>query len=136
MSKISIKWAIFMAAVLTLALPTPTLTAPQSSAPCANVSVSLAPPVVARGGTVTAAASLENCSSVRQRYTIRYELTTPCTRAVLFSIPVRLDAGQTLSASYSFRIPRFTCPGDYVVTVRVLSGTTELSSSIAMLTVL
>jgi hypothetical protein len=135
MSKISIKWAFVMAAVLTLALPSTSLRA-QSSAPCANVSVSLAPPVVARGGTVTAAASLENCSTARQRYTIRYELTTPCTQAVLFSIPIRLDAGQTLSASYSFRIPRFTCPGDYVVTVKVLSGTTELSSSVAMLTVL
>ena len=135
MSKISIRWSIVIVALVTLVLPAPGLPAPQSSEPCANVSISLAPPVVARGGTVTAAASIENCSTARQRYTISYELTTPCTQAVLFSIPVRFEAGASFSASYSFRIPRFTCPGNYVVTVKVLSGTTLLSSSTAMLTV-
>jgi len=136
MSKISIKWSIVIAALVTLALPAPALPAPQSSQPCANVSISLAPPVVARGGTVTAAASIENCSTARQRYTIRYELTTPCTRSVLFSIPVRFEAGASFSASYSFRIPSFACRGDYSVTVKIFSGTTLLSSSTAMLTVL
>jgi hypothetical protein len=136
MFKNSIRWSIVIAALAILALPGTALPAPQSSEPCANVSVSLAPPVVARGGTVTAAASIENCSTSRQRYTIRYELTTPCTSAVIFSFPVRFEAGASFSASYSFRIPRFTCPGDYAVTVKIFSGTTLLSSSTAMLTVL
>jgi hypothetical protein len=135
MSKISIKWGIVIAALVTLALPSTALPAPQTAEPCANVSVSLSPPVVARGGTVTAAASIENCSTARQRYTIRYELTTPCTRSVLLSFPVTFEAGAAFSASYSFRVPSFACRGDYAVTVKVFSGTTLLSSSTAMITV-
>jgi hypothetical protein len=135
MSKISIRWGIVIAALVTLALPATALPAPQSSEPCANVSISLSPAVVARGGTVTAAASIENCSTASQRYTIRYELTTPCTRAVLLSFPVTFEAGASFSASFSFRIPSFFCRGDYSITVKVFSGTTLLSSSTAMITV-
>ncbi|HEX5735747.1 MAG TPA: hypothetical protein VF131_23165 [Blastocatellia bacterium] len=133
MSKISFRWIIVIAALVTLAMPATAL--PQTSEPCANVSISLSPPVVARGGTVNVDASIENCSTARQRYTIKYELTTPCTRAVLLSIPVRFDAGASFSASFSFRIPSFFCRGDYAITVKVFSGTTLLSSSTAMITV-
>ena len=49
MSKLSIRWGIVIAALVTLALPATALPAPQSSEPCANVSISLSPPVVPRG---------------------------------------------------------------------------------------
>jgi hypothetical protein len=52
-----------------------------------------------------------------------------------FSVPFRFNAGQQISAGFSFRIPFFTCSGDYTVTISVFSGTTLLASSTASLTV-
>jgi hypothetical protein len=136
MYKVSTKWMVALAAIVGLLMPATALPA-QSSQPCANVSVSIAPAVVERGGTVMISASISNCSSKGQIYTIRYELTTPCTSAVMFSVPIILRGGQTLSVSnVPLTVPSFACPGNYTVTVKVFSRSTLLSSSSASLTVL
>jgi hypothetical protein len=134
MYKVSTRWAAAIAALVVLFMPATAFPA-QNPAPCANVSVSVDPTVANRGDTVTLAAAITNCSSVRQRYIIKYELTTPCTRMILLPIILRFNPGQTLSANVAFRIPRFLCPGDYTLKVSVFSGTALLASSSATLTV-
>jgi hypothetical protein len=134
MYKVSTRWAAAIAALVVLLMPATAMPA-QSPAPCANVSVSVDPTVANRGDTVTLAAAITNCSSVRQRYIIKYKLTTPCTDVILLPIILRFDPGQTRSANVSFKLPRFLCPGDYTLTVSVFSGTSLLASSSATLTV-
>jgi hypothetical protein len=134
MSKVSMRWFAAFAAVMILLMPATALPA-QDPSPCADVSVTVDPTVAARGDTITLTAAITNCSSIRQRYIIKYTLTTPCTSVVMFPILLRFDPGQVRSASVSFKIPRFFCPGEYTLTVAVFSGTALLDSSTASLTV-
>jgi hypothetical protein len=86
-----------------------------------------------RGDFINIAASISNCSSATQRYTIRYELDTPCSDYA-FSVPVKLRPGE-YSVAFPFFVPRFACPGGYMITVKVFSGATLLASSSAMVMV-
>lgn len=131
MKMASMKYAMVIAAMLIVSLPG----IGSAAEPCATVSVAISPSVVERGDVINVAASLNNCSSTTQRLTIRYELRTPCTRPLVFSVRVKVPPG-VHSASITLPVFFFACPGDYTVTVTVLSGATVLSSSSATVTVL
>jgi hypothetical protein len=120
MSKVKMRWIVMVAALAILMTPATALPA-QSSAPCADVAVSVDPTVAALGDTVTLAASITNCSTRRQYYIIKYKLSTPCTDMILLPIILRFDAGQTRAANVSFKIPTFICTGDYTLTVSVIA---------------
>jgi hypothetical protein len=102
--------------------------------PCATVSFTFSSPVVERGDFIRINASIGNCSESVERLTIRYEIATPCTRTVAFSVKANVPPGE-FSATFPFYVFRFACPGDYTVTVKVSSGTTLLASSTATVTV-
>ena len=121
MSRFSIKSPVFVAIALVLFLPVNALPAQPAAPACAEANISLSPSTVARGATLTVAASITNCSTDRQFYILRYDLSTPCTRQLMAYLIVPFDAGQTRALSIPFTVPSFACLGEYTVTLTVFS---------------
>ena len=106
------------------------------AAPCANLTVSVNPTVVARGGTVTITASINNCSSAEEVVKIKYSISSPyIPGTVVGSVSFGLAAGETRTASVSFAIPSFVYPGNYTITATASSGAIVLATSSTTLTV-
>lgn len=106
-----------------------------AAAPCATLAYSIDKTVVARGETITATASIKNCSASKQTYTVKYTILTPVGNASMGSAKVALAAGETRNASLSYTVPAWVPPGDYIVSATVLSGSQPLTTASATITV-
>jgi hypothetical protein len=130
MKRVSRRLGIVLTALMILSVPT---VVPAQDECQPDVEISLEPAVVERGSFINIAASLTNCSA--QRLTIRYEISTPCTRTISFSVRLRVPAG-TFSVAFPFPVFRFACPGEYSITVTIFAGDTLLDSDTATATVI
>jgi uncharacterized membrane protein len=129
MSKLSIRWVVALAAAVVMSLATVNFAA----APCANLTVSANPTIVAQGGTVTVTGSINNCSRASEKVTVKYEASGPCGTVEMGSIKLNLSANETRTASVSYAAP--ACPGEYTLTATALSGSTVLTTSSITVTV-
>jgi hypothetical protein len=87
---------------------------------CNFVTVGVTPATVPIGGKVTVTAEVQNCSTGIQPLVITFDVTTPCTRSVVVSIPVILPRGFAQAVSFPLVIPRGTCTGAYTVSATSL----------------
>lgn len=106
-----------------------------AAAPCATLSYTIDKTVVARGETITATASIKNCSTSKQTYTVKYTIITPLGNASMGSAKVALASGETRSASLSYTIPKWVPSGEYIVSATVYSGSQPLTTASATITV-
>jgi uncharacterized protein YfaS (alpha-2-macroglobulin family) len=102
----------------------------QSQNPELTVTVSL-PDQVTAGDTFAAAASVTNNTAFRQTVKLAVALTGRTGQTYSVSYPVKLGAGETVSTSVSFRLPRWVPKGTYSVS---LSASNQAGTSQATAT--
>lgn len=115
-----------MATVVTVGGPG---VASAATVPCADVTMTATPSVVAPWAKETVATSLFNCSGAVEVVKVKLDVTGPRGHTASFAFPIWLRAGQTRSASVSFPAPPIL--GTYSASVTISFGSTVLDSASA-----
>jgi hypothetical protein len=90
-----------------------------AGSPCADLSDSATPSIVAPGDPETLLGSITNCSEQTETVMIGIKLTGPCGFALLQRFKLTLEPGQRLDRSMTFPAP--DCEGLYTLKARALS---------------
>ena len=88
--------------------------------PCAEVSASASPGIVAPGDPETAAYSVTNCSGLTETITIGLKVAGPCGFAFLRRFQLTMEPDQSLDRSVTFAAP--FCEGLYTWRVTASKG--------------
>lgn len=104
--------------------------------PCAVVTVpSLSYSTASPGMTIGVYGRVTNCSTGKATYTVTFSSTSSCGEETVLSSPViSFRAGESKLVSTSYPIPPDTCTGPMTVTLSASSGSTEVASQSAILT--
>jgi hypothetical protein len=88
--------------------------------PCAEVSTSASPGIVAPGDPETVSYSVTNCSGLTETITIGIKVAGPCGFALLRRFQLTMPPDQTLDRSVTFAAP--SCEGVYTWRVTASKG--------------
>ena len=128
--RLGVVLAAFAVASITL------LSTPVSAQACATSSTHLSLSTGWPSVAVGVYTDLHNCSERKVRYTVERTYRSACGQVIpLNNTSVRFSGGAYLTLTGNWVVPSNTCLGDGVVTSRVLSGSTVLSTSSASLTI-
>jgi hypothetical protein len=98
-----------------------------ATAPCADLTLTASPGIVAPGELETVAGSITNCSQEQETVTLTVKVTGPCHLAIKQSADFDLQPGQMESSSKTFPAP--FCEGVYRIRTRASSGGTVLDEA-------
>jgi len=87
-----------------------------------EMSISVNPSTVSRGGTVGVFALVKNTTSSRLRATVTLDSLSPCGTRTLGSNKLDLQPGQAIQVTVSYPIPADACLGMYQVSISEKSG--------------
>ena len=123
MKKSVLALTALFAAVLTLALTSPTNVA-QAKKPqdgCVTLAVAVDPDVATVGDLVTGTATVANCGPRRDRVTVELTLDGPGVSMILGETSFRLKPGEERSTSVTIEVPPEAFPGIYTGTAEATS---------------
>ena len=114
--------ASLIAVIILAGLSAAVATAGPASAgtPCADLSASASPGIVAPGDPESISGSVTNCSGLTETITIGIRVAGPCGFASLRRFQLTLSPGQTLDRSVTFPAP--SCEGLYTWRVTASKG--------------
>jgi hypothetical protein len=107
------------------------------AAPCAKLSLSITPSTVSHGQTAMISGSVTNCSSSQETLKLDYTVTGPFGSKYAGYFLVTVQANETTSASFSYKVPNSLPPGTYTITVNAFDASSgaQLATTQAKVTV-
>ena len=139
MIKLSINRIIALAALaVTLCIAAATTAQTQPPTSCATARVALTSATPKAGDELTATVSVENCSTEKERFTVKYSYTDPCGETTqMGNVAVKLAAGETKPEQITFLAPAAPagCAGNFKVNGTIIADGKEVTTASASFSV-